>query len=298
MTDPRPNPCTKRLARRRTRGFTIVELLTSVFIIVVVMAIIFPVIGSLKNGSRIEAGLNTVSLASDVARAWSTASLPQVDRGSDPVNPVFGATYSGTAAIFCPTNEVRIVINNQGAFDGANSLEAAGVNGYWDYRRVNGGKRDLDYISIPQGSGVAGIHRFGNNTNAVHFLAPPFAITFDESGTLVQGTIYYDGDLDGNYDTGRNRLTVPGGYDPADWDRDSVAVDGTELVRPLPFEAIETIAGVVIYDEAAFKAAGFDFSGDGRIVAGTAGFDWLRENGEVVFFSPNTGTAMRDEGQE
>ncbi|MEM9415016.1 MAG: prepilin-type N-terminal cleavage/methylation domain-containing protein [Planctomycetota bacterium] len=296
---------------RRTQGFTLTELLTSVSIIAVIMLIVFPVVGSLQNGSRIEAGLNTVGMSVDVARAWSTASLPQADLSSDPANPVFGASYSGTAVIFCPTGEVRVVINNQRATtdgnppasNGGNALETFNLNGYRDYRQAHGGKRDLEYISIPQGTGVAGVYR--NNTGA-HLLAPPFAIAFDRDGMMVPGAnvaggnrvIYYDGNFNNEYDINATR---PAGYNPRDWDFDSAVLDGAALVRHLPFEVIETVVGVVIYDKTDAEAAGFDFSGGGVYSetdpAGT-GYDWLRENGTTVFFSPNTGVAMRDEGNE
>ncbi|XAM01461.1 prepilin-type N-terminal cleavage/methylation domain-containing protein [Phycisphaeraceae bacterium D3-23] len=290
--------------RRRPRGFTIVELLTSVFIIAVIMVIVFPVIGALQNGSRIEAGLNTVGMSSDVARAWATASLPQADLNSDPAAPVFGASYSGTAAIFCPTGEVRIVINDQRASSGGNFLESFSppLNGYRDYRLAFGGKRDVDYIAFPQGTGIAGVYR--NNTGA-HLIAPPFAIAYDRDGLMAPGAnigggarvIYYDSNFDNNYDVGDVRSNVAGGYDPGDWDRDSAPLSA-ELVRELPFEAIETVAGVIIYDERDAESAGFDFSGGGDYAQGSAGYNWLIENGTAVFFSPNTGTAMRDEGTE
>lgn len=298
--------------RRRNAGFTLVELLTSVFLIVVIMLIIFPVVGALKNGSRVEAGLNTVSLSADVARAWSTASLPQADLGSDPVTPVFGATYSGTAAIFCPTGEVRIVINDQRAVDtGGVFLEAPlpsrpSLNGYRDFRTANGARTDLDYISIPTGTGICGIYR--NNTGA-HLIAPPFAVAFDRDGQMIPGAnigsgarvIYYDANYDGAYNLAQVRSSL-GGYNPTDWDglpgSNNDTANATTLVKPLPFEAIETVVGVIIYDAKDAKTAGFDFSGGGDYAEGSAGYDWLRENGTAVFFSPGSGVALRDEGIE
>ena len=294
----------------RRHGFTMVELLTSVAIIGIMMIIIFPVVGALKGGSRIEAGLNTTSLASSVARAWATASLPQADLGSDPVSPVPFADYSGTAAIFCPTGEVRIVINDQRAEDsGGNFLESytQRLNGYADYRVANRGRRDLDYISIPQGVGLAGIYR--NNAGA-HLIAPPFAIAYNRDGQMIPGAdtgsgtrvIYYDANFNGEY-TGQDRGSL-GGYDPADWDggpganNEDPDPDPDVLVRHLPFEAIETVVGVIVYDLQDAKTAGFDFSGGGVYSVGDAGYAWLRENGTPLFFSPNTGVAMRDEGKE
>ena len=320
-------PYTRRGTCRR--GFTLIEMLVVVSIIVFLMAITFPVIGTLQRGGRVETGLNTVSLAGSVARTWSTASLPQVDQILDPPNTEPGH-YSGTAAIFCPTGEVRIVINYQLATRNgssptspsfSNSLEFNHQNGYRDYRIANGGRRDVDYIAIPQGTGIAGIHRFGQGAADVELLAPPFAIAFDETGALMQGHrdpstsgrnpanfVYYDANLDGRYNTTNVRTTS---YDPADWDRDSDNARGigdaflnANLVRQLPFDAIETVAGVIIYDKTEYKAAGFSFAGGGFVTDVDTdtlpddAYDWLRENGTVVFFSPNTGVALRDEGSE
>ena len=309
------------------RGFTLIEMMIVVLIVVIIMGITFPMLSALQRSGRVETGLSTVSLAGSVARAWATASLPQVNQVLDPAGSSNTGNYSGTAAIFCPTNEVRIVINHQLATDNgspptsptfSNSLEFNHQNGYRDYRLTNGGRRDIDYIAIPSGTGIAGIHRFGLGAADIELLAPPFAIAFDETGTLIQGHrdnpaghisspnpanfVYYDADLNGAYDTNNVRTTS---YDPADWDRDSSNARGVSdaflnanLVRQLPFDAIETVAGVIIYDAAEYKAAGFNFSGGGFVDSGTAAYDWLRENGTVVFFSPNTGVALRDEGNE
>jgi hypothetical protein len=164
------------------------------------------------------------------------------------------------------------------------------VNGYWDLRGV-------DYISIPDGVGVVGISRVGNT---VRFLAPPFAIAFNEKGQMsfgdITGRIYYDSDGDTTYDMSDGR---PNNYDPSAWDGESGAnnadIDEDTLVRELPFEAIECVPGVVIYDSGDFATAGFDLSGGGAVTLNSAEGQWLEANGKTLFFSPSTGVALRDE---
>ncbi|MFN3165856.1 MAG: prepilin-type N-terminal cleavage/methylation domain-containing protein [Phycisphaeraceae bacterium] len=282
----------QRRARRRarTRGFTLTELLVAISVIILIIAITFPVISSIQSGSRIEAGLNTVGMTADVARQWVAPSAWE----EDSADKVVGERYSGCAAMFCPTGEVRIVTNfrnaenQRGVFMEEMSPE---VNGYWDLRGV-------DYISIPAGVGVAGIYRRGNT---VSFLAPPFAIAFNEKGQMsfgdITGHIYYDSDGDTRYDMSRTR---PGGYDPVQWDGESGSnnedVDPDTLVRePAPFEAIECVPGVIIYDSNDFANAGFDFAGGGAVTLNSPEGQWLQANGRTLFFSPSTGVALRDE---
>lgn len=286
--------CLTSPARRaRTRGFTLTELLVAISIIILIIGITFPVISSIQNGSRIEAGLNTVGMSADVARQWVAPSAWE----DDVANQVDGERYSGSAALYCPTGEIRIVVNFRNAKDGALYLEevAPEQNGYWDLSGV-------DYISIPDGVGVAGIQRTGPGNNDVRFLAPPFAIAFNEHGQMsmgdANGRIYYD--KDGDFNFNRNN-TRPGGYDPSNWDGEDGAqnaeVDEDTLVRELPFEAIECVPGVVIYDLDDFTGAGHDFSGGGTVDLNSAAGQWLQENGQTLFFSPNTGVAMRDEAE-
>lgn len=305
LPQPAPPTTRRRSARRSPAGFTIVELLAVIFIIALVMGIIFPVIGAMKNGSRVTAGLNTVSMSSDVARQW----VKQLQWAPDTAGNAPNGRYSGTAAIFCPTGEVRIVRNNPIALDqNGRYLEEGSSFGYAAGHGVNGyqDRTDIEYIAIPQGSGLAGVYR---NDSGVHLIAPPFAIAFNENGHMVQGAdagngarvIYYDGDFDGEYEIGDVRSNVSGGYSPSDWDggkgSNNENPHATLLVKALPFDAIETVSGVIVYDESEFKAAGFSFDGGGVIDPGPA-YDWLRENGETVFFSPHTGVALRDEGQD
>jgi len=282
-------------SRRRASGFTITELLVAIAIIIVLIGLTFPVISALQNSGRVEAGLNTVGMASDVARQWVKSSAWADDGVPNPA----GERYSGTAALYCPTNEIRIVGNRRNARDaGGNYLEEylLTTNGYADLQ-------GMDYISIPDGVGIAGIVRTGSAANSVLFIAPPFAIVFDESGHLnfgdTNGLIYYDSDFNGFYDVNDTR---PAGYNPKQWDgdgtNDNAALDTGTLSRPLPFEAIPCVAGVIVFSTREYEGQGYSFAGGGAVAINSNEGQWLQENGQTLFFSPHTGVALRDEDDQ
>lgn len=291
MQHARPTSC------RRSRGFTLTELLVAISIIMLLIGITFPVISAMQSGSRIEAGMNTIGMSADVARQWVAPSAWSQDSEDKIENEV----YSGTAAIYCPTGEIRIVMNFRNAADPAgrpledmaSTLTSLAPNGYRD--RIG-----VDYISIPSGVGVAGVYR---DNSGVRFIAPPFAIAFNESGQLyfgdVNGRIYYDSDGKDGYEILNRRANS---YDPDEWDgseaspnNSGVISDALPVREIAPFEAIECVPGVVIYDTEDFKGAGYDFAGGGSVDLNSDAGQWLQENGQTLFFSPHTGVALRDE---
>lgn len=295
----RPNAQT---TRRRSHGFTITELIVVVSITIVIIGILFPVISALTTSNRVEAGLNTVGMASDVARQWVDPLKWENDGGL--VAPLH-EQYNGTAALFCPTGEVRIVYNIPSGRNGSgNYLEdflsipsPLASNAYLD-------NPNIDYIRLPDGLGVVGILRTGSNAGDVRFIAPPFAIAYSENGGLNfgngSGLIYYDSDGNGEFGTS-NAQKRPNNYDPRDWngDRDEPTDFTSQQKLTLPFDAIECVGGVVVFDFDDF-AAGFPnstlFSGGYVDLTNNAnGGAWLQENGRALFFSPQSGIALRDE---
>ena len=282
--------------RRGRRGFSITELLVSISLVVLLIGITYPFLAAVTSGSRVEAGLNIVGMSSDVARQWVQAKSWAND-GSTSAPTL--ESYSGTAAIYCPTNEIRIVFNDRTAEATSGTpafLEDRGtsVNGFKDISEV-------DYIRIPDGVGIAGIERTGPNAGDVRFIAPPFAIAFNELGQISYGDnngyIYYDGNGSNDYNTGANRASVSGGYNPSEWanDRDAAGDYTSKSSLTLPFEAIECVPGVVVFSLDNFEKAGLSFDGGGIATLPSDEGQWLQENGEIIFFSPHTGVALRDE---
>lgn len=281
---------------RRAAGFSITEMIVVVGILVGVMLILFPVLGALIGGNRVESGLNVAGAAADVARQWVSPSRWD----SDSTDSVQYEQYNGTAALFCPTGEIRIVVNDRYARSGGDYLEDSVTtpsplanNGYKDMP-------NLDYLRLPNGSGVAGIYRGGGGER---LLAPPFAIAFNENGQMnfgnVNGVIFYDAARNGDYDINSGR---PSSYDPSDWTGDDdtqneLPGDETgETTHTLPFDAIECVAGVLVYDAVAFAQVHPDaFDSGGEVAPSDDAWDWLMDNGRVLYFSPQTGIALRDE---
>jgi prepilin-type N-terminal cleavage/methylation domain-containing protein len=289
--------------RRASRGFSIIELLVSISLVVLLVGITYPFLSALTSGSRVQAGLNIVGMSSDVARQWVQAKSWANDGST--TSPTL-EEYSGTAAIYCPTNEIRIVFNDRDAEANSGTppfLEDRGtdINGYKDISEV-------DYIRIPDGVGIAGIERTGPNAADVRFIAPPFAIAFNELGQLSYGDdngyIYYNGNGIDDYELGATRATVSGGYNPTEW-TDSRDDNGNDpngdpnytsgLSLTLPFEAIECVPGIVVFSLDEFEDSGLSFDGGGEATLTSAEGQWLQENGEIIFFSPHTGVALRDE---
>lgn len=267
--------------------------MVSIGIIALLIGISFPFISAMTTGSRVEAGLNIVGMSSDVARQWVQAEAWANDGSTTAPTR---ESYSGTAAIFCPTGEIRIVSNHRMAAAASSDFledRVPELNGYNDLPQV-------DYIRIPVDVGIVGIYR---DTSGVRFLAPPFAIAFNELGQLSygnQGLIYYNSDGSTYYDLSKDRDSISGGYNPREWNGESGATNEDpptgSLKRSLPFEAIECVPGVVVFDLEKFFAAGYSLDGGGEIVpSDTAEWQWLQDNGKTIFFSPHTGVALRDE---
>jgi len=191
------------------------------------------------------------------------------------------------------------------------------------------GFRDLeiDYLLLPSDTGVAGINRVSGGTVAVGnpasdppwLLPPPFAVWFDQNGYMVatgwdlSGNrpndyqfVYYDGDYDGDISLtappGSNRASIanynPDEYNPNHADFFSTNWDSLEEKYILPFDKMEAVVGVYVYSRDAFEAAVQDgiipsWAND-SIADNTLRWDWMKENGQMLMFSKQTGTLMRN----
>ncbi|MCE9591888.1 MAG: hypothetical protein K8S99_15355 [Planctomycetes bacterium] len=275
-------------------GFTLMELMFVIGLIGVLMAITVPGLKNMRRGSQIESGVNSINVAAMAARAYSfTTRNKQARFVNAPTDPY----YRGAAILFSTSNELRLIENIPMAVDqmGVN-LKKSKINGYGDiYNR--------EYITVPSGTGVVGIAADGTGTV---LLPPPFTLRFTERGLLSVGDtlgsadmVYYDGNMDGRYDTASSR---PLAYDPGKWDPEMDAsmyqtIDTPSGARTkLPFECIESVVGVIVYSKTDLMSAGLPLSSSMALSGPSpdATAAWIAANGRAMFFSRYTGTWMRE----
>ena len=284
------------IVHARRGGFTIVELLAVLAIMGLLMAILFPAYNAMKRSNRATSAENTITTGVVAARAYATRRLNgrfldiPIQLPSGDILRSQSGQYSGVAILFTPSGEMRLVENVWHAQDKASAyleLKSPPQDGYDDIP-------DRAYIRLPEHTGVMGIRR-GNRQgqSALVLLPPPFAVRFDANGYLVSrgdgenldGSVYYDGDYDNRYEVTSDRARSRG----SEWD--------AEVGRfTLPFEKIETVIGVLIYDQRDFAdvAPALDVEYVAQDSSGLSGpVAWLLANGQQLFFSRYAGTLMR-----
>jgi hypothetical protein len=202
----------------------------------------------------------------------------------------------------------------------------------YGYNRIE----TLKPINLSPKYGIVGIVRTGTSTPDL--LSPPFAMAFTKGGTQAtriadQTSIYVNdsNDFEGSspkVKTTRTRIAYStsdpaytftpssGDYDPDEWNpnkpvapnpvpffaqADSTDTKITLDSFQLPFEAIELVQGVVVFDMDDFRAAtnssGVPLSlaadnSSSIYAVNSDARDWILENGEVIFFSRYTGNVL------
>lgn len=271
---------------RRRRAFSLTELLVVIGIILITIVIGIPGIRAMFTAGRVESSAQAIAGTVAAARAYATR-----QKG------FLTGDYSGVAVVLTPAGELRLVENIEDAKDGSSPAEPLELkdppaNGYDDIP-------DTQSVTISQRVGVVGLAR-GDD---LKLYPPPFAVRFNENGMLVSaqntsGTsytrsalVYYDGDYDGKYEVSKDRATQ---RDISEWDPTSTAWDSnnydTANGYELPFEVLETVIGVIIFDKEEWREAGHDWDNvDGDGVSGAAR-DWIIDSGIPLFFNRYTGT--------
>lgn len=309
-------------------------MLVVVSIITIILALSFPMIGAMRRDASTSSGVNTVAIAVSSARRYATDpkytfALTDVNpSNADNSEP---GLFSGVAALFTPAGEIRLVKNYELAKLGPGwYLERRGpiilplANNDIDHKQSPGQpKRELngfqdiliDYVLLGSDVGVVGItrNRRVRADGAPLLLPPPFAIWFDQNGYMVATGqdasrndndyqfVYYDGNYDGNYECllGRpNKEYDPGKYNPNSQRFDTNNWDTTAEKYKLPFERLEAVIGVYIYSLEAFDNAVDDDLlpawADADPQANDLYWVWMKENGQMLLFSRQTGMMMRN----
>ena len=285
--------------RRTSRsGFTVPELIVVLSVAIILLGSLAPALSALRSSTQMQVAINTVSVAVTAARAYTSVNAVNDLDGIDP--QFSGLKYSGTAILFTPAGELRLVENDQWAKDGSSGggkYLQPNRNGYADVP-------NRDYIKLPRDVGVVGIARRRPGPNGLLLLTPPFAIRFDPNGGLIaaqpsspQRVVYYDGNYNDQYKVTGKR---PDSYNPDEWDPNSPGYDSTHWnttanLHELRFEEIEAVVGVVIYSKRELREAGWNHTATGTTgnsINSNASV-WIRENGTVLFFSRYSGALIK-----
>lgn len=211
------------VAGRRGEGFTLIEMLVVVGLMILLMGLGVPTIVGMIQSGRIEAGVNAVSTAVTLSQARlsspkaamidltatepnASSTLSPGDAGRLPLRPV---TRSGdTAILFTPSGEIRFLEVDETAVGSTGSSVPLSRDPYnvesnnskppkIRYLTAFKDRIDVESIRVPSGIGIVGITRGGTGNGDVLLLPPPFAIRFDPQGRLVQARINFtSGSLD------------------------------------------------------------------------------------------------------
>lgn len=266
-------------------GFSLIEMLVVLSLISLVAVISFPFLKTTLQSTAVNASAGQVSNSLSAARVFATRTKNFVAarRVGNTLRSASGNGdgYSGTIVLFAPDNSLRVMENDQNAFDPTNLPFSAGwlelqvppLNGYTPVP-------DLEDIRYPGRVQMLGIVRTGNGAYDVRLVPPPFAIRVNADGAIGQGAD--DGTADGVpwdrvvYVSASGVIDEIGGDgDPGTEDSGVVITEydvtsqrtnfGSSTIEfsdfgrqgerlmddgrlQLPFDSIETVSGVVVLE--------------------------------------------------
>ncbi|MCC5829701.1 MAG: type II secretion system protein [Phycisphaeraceae bacterium] len=161
---------------RRAPGFSLIELLVVISVLIILAAVALPVLGALRRASLVDNTANTVRVAVTTIRSHA----------GDPIGArdpeIQGAHYGGVGLSFRLDGD-RLVIrpmrhDQNGTVGGSLGISQSPPR----YRFED--LLNAPTYDIPTGAGVVGITIDGGSISMIN---PPFAIRFDADGRLIAG---------------------------------------------------------------------------------------------------------------
>ncbi len=230
----------------RGGGFTLVEMVVVIGIILLLIGVSLPVLGALKRDAGRSSGIDAVALGAEVARAYARSSVVDVEDSAT----LEVTEYGGAAAIFDNAGFFRFVRVSPVVKDGSGALliqKSPPLRGFQDLRLERG--------TLPSSVRVLGIAKTVTGTLATdlaegRLIPPPFAIHFDANGHIKVGVdsndaahqpgiVYYDHNGDAQI-TAADAQPLTAGGGTATW-------DGGRGKHYLPTVEVPAVSGVRVF---------------------------------------------------
>lgn len=253
--------CDRPAAGRR--AFTLVELMVVIAIIVIVLVVGLPAIGTLFTSGRLTNAERSVSSTVAAARAYAA-------------RPIYieGGSYQGAAALFLTDNTVRIVQHTENF--GSDLPEFTDVQ---------------DPLYLPEGIKAVAISRGGSSgTPKLYLVRPPFSVRFDRNGMMIVRR------YSSNPETSVHHREVNG--DDSDLDNtkyDGNNGDGVDSVLGLILFNTDDAADELTQTEMDSLDDFLDSTKSTTELDSGNAYDWVLANGIPMLFNRYSGAVMKGE---